>query len=111
MFAEQRFLGAGAEFIQVITQAEDNFLGVQGLSGIECRAMLAASAALDAGERLERHQLRQILAGVEAKVVVAREWRNMGKSAAREKYGHRAQHQVQVLGVGNQRKENEQRQC
>ena len=71
--------------------------------------MLRAAAALDAGERLQRDDLRDVLAGVEAEILVADQRRNAAETAARQEDRGRAQQQVQMLGMRNQWQEDEQR--
>jgi hypothetical protein len=65
--------------------------------------VLGAAAALDAGVGLEADQPGEVRAGDQAEVFIARERRNLAEAAAREKDGGRAENQVQVLGVGNER--------
>ena len=72
--------------------------------------MLGAAAALDAGVSLEADQPGQIGPGHQAEVFVPAKGRNLGKAAARQKDGGRAQNQVQVLGVGDEREKGEQSQ-
>ena len=51
-----------------------------------------------------------VLAGVEAEILVARQRRNLAETVAPQKDRHRTQRQVQMLGVRNQRQEDQQRQ-
>ena len=55
--AEQRSFGRRAIFIQVTSEAQDDFLGIQFLAGGIGRAMLRAAAAFHAGVRLKRRKL------------------------------------------------------
>ncbi len=110
MLAEQRLFGRRAEFVEVAAHAERDFFGVQNLAGVVGGAMFGAAAAFDAGIGLQRDDAREVLAGVEAEIFVARERRDVRELAAREKYGERAEHQVQMLGVRDQRQEDQQRQ-
>ena len=71
-------------------------------------AVLGAAATLDAGVSLEADQPGQIGPGHQAEVFVPGQRGNLGKAAAREKDGSRAEDQVQVLGVGDEREEDEQ---
>ncbi len=109
VFAEERLLGGGAELVEVGAHAEDDFLGVEHLSGVGGGAVLGAAAALDAGVGLQADELGEVLAGDEAEVFIADERRDLAEAAAGEEDGGRAEHQVQVLGVGDQGQEDEQR--
>ena len=73
-------------------------------------AVLGAAAAFDAGIRLAGDDPREIFAGVEAEILVAGQRRDSRESAARKKDGDRAEHQMQMLGVRDQRQEDQQRQ-
>src|SRR6202011_5309884 len=53
MFAEQRFFGASAEVVQVIANAERDFLGIENFARVRSWAMLGAAAAFDARISLE----------------------------------------------------------
>ena len=77
ILAEQRLFRAGAEFVQVVANAERDLLGIENLAGVVGGTMLGAAAAFDAGVRLQRDDLRQVLAGVEAEIFVAGERRNL----------------------------------
>src|SRR5579872_4342907 len=103
MLAEQWFFGDGAEVIQIVANAERNFLGVENFAGVRGGAMLRAAAAFDARISLERNDARQILAGIESEIFVPGERRNVRELTARKKHRERTQHQVQMLGLGNQR--------
>src|SRR5579863_9798990 len=103
VFAEQRFFRRDSELVLIPAQAKNDLFGVEQLAGVGSRAMLAASAALHAGVGLQADDLSKILAGDQAEVFVARKRRNGAEAAAREKDRRRAQHQVQVLGVRNER--------
>ena len=107
MHAQQRLFAGRAKFVQIPAHAERDFLGVQDFSGVGGRAMLGAAAALDAREGLQRDQLRDVLAGIQAEVFVARERRNLAESIALQEDRHRAQQQVQMFGVRDQRQEHE----
>src|SRR6478735_5192310 len=109
MLAEERLCGVGTEIVQVAAHAQRDLLGVENLAGVVGWTMFGAAAALDAGVRLQRDNLRQILAGVQAEIFIAGERWNFGEAAAREKYRKRAQNQMQMLGVRNQREKNEER--
>ena len=60
---------------------------------------------------MEAGQAREVSAGHEAEVLIARERRNVAKSAAGEKDGERAEEQVEVLGVGDDGQKEEQSEC
>ena len=70
--------------------------------------MFGAASAFHAGVGLEGDELRQIFAGVEAEVFIADKRRDVGESSAGEKNGGGTEHQVQMLGVRDQRHEDEQ---
>ena len=99
----------GPDVVQIRADAENDFLGVEDLAGIGGGAVLGAAAALHAGVGLQADELRQVLAGHEAEVLIAGERRNRAESAAREKDGGGAQHQVEMLGVRNDGQKDEQR--
>ena len=86
------------------------FFGIEDLARVVGRTVLLAAPAFDAGVRLQGRELRHVLAGVEAEVLVAFERRNAAEAAARQEHRRRTQHQVQVLGVRNQRQKDQQRQ-
>ena len=67
---------AGAEFVQVIAQPQDDLFRVEHLPGIRRRTMLRAAPALDAGEGLQRVDARHVLAGVEPEILIAGQRRN-----------------------------------
>ena len=79
MLAEQRLLARRAELVQIPAHAQRDFFRVQNLPGVRGRAMLGAAAALDARIGLQRDQLRDVLAGVEAEIFVARQRRNFAE--------------------------------
>ena len=108
VFAEQRLIGLGTEVIQVVAKSENDFLGVEQLSGVGSGAMLRAAAALHAGIRLKADQLRKVSASDEAEVFITGERRNLREAASGEKDGDWAEQQVQVLGVRNDGQEGEQ---
>src|SRR5436190_13689120 len=101
MLAEERLDGSGAELVQISAHAQRNLFGVQNLAGGVGRAMFGASAAFDAGVGLQRDDLRQVLAGIQAEIVITYQRRNLRKTSASEKHRERTEHQMQVLGVGN----------
>ena len=73
--------------------------------------MLGAAAALDAGVGLEGDDLGDVFAGDEAEVfyvLVGGERRDGGEAVALEEDGERARDEVQVLGVGDERQEDQQ---
>jgi hypothetical protein len=85
-------------------------LGLRSVSDAGGGAVFGAAAALDAGVGLEADQLREVCAGDEAEVFIACEWRDLAEAAAGEEDGEGAEQQVKVLGVGNDGKEDEERQ-
>jgi hypothetical protein len=109
MHAQERRFGGGPEFLQVAAQAQNNFLGVEHLAGVVGRTMLGTAAALHAGEGLQRVDARDVLAGVESEILVARERRNAAEARALQEDRHRTERQVQMLRVRNHRQESEQR--
>ena len=110
VLAQQRLFGGRAEFVQVAAHAQDDLFRVENLSRVGRRTMLGAAAALDAGEGLQRVDARHVLAGIQAEILVAGERRNAAEALPLEEYRDRTQHQVQMLGVRNQRQEDQQRQ-
>ena len=70
--------------------------------------MLGAAAAFDAGVGLQGGDAREVLAGIEAEILVACERRNFAEAVALEEDRKRAQDQMQMLGVRDQRQENQQ---
>ena len=99
---------AGPNVIEVAAHAEDDFFGVEHLAGVGGGAVLGAAAALDAGVGLQADELREVRARDKAEVFIAGERRDLAEAAAGEKDGGRAQHQMQVLGVGNDGQKDEQ---
>ena len=71
--------------------------------------MFHAAPALHARVRLQAYELRQIFSRNQAEIFVAAQWRNVREFAARKEHGDRAQQQMQMLGVRNQRQKCEQR--
>ena len=80
VLAEQRLFVARAEFVQIVAQAQDDLFRVEHLSRVVGGAVLGAAAALDAGEGLQRVDPRDILAGVQAEILVAGERRNVAEA-------------------------------
>ena len=109
VLAEQRLFGVRAEFVQVAAHAEDDFFGIENFAGVVGGAVLGAAAAFDAGVGLQGDELGDVFAGDEAEIFVAGERRDVAEAAAREKDGDRAEHQVQMLGVRNQRQKDQER--
>jgi len=72
------------------------------------RAMLRATPAFHTRIRLQRNELREIFTGVESKVFIAHQRRNLAESVTLQEHGHRAQDQVQMFGMRNQRYEDKQ---
>ena len=71
--------------------------------------MLGAAAALDAGVGLEAGELGEVFAGDEAEVFIADERGNFAEASAGKKDGGGAEHEVKVLGVGNDGQKDEER--
>ncbi len=69
--------------------------------------MLAATAAFDAGVGLERDDLRDVFAGVESEILVAGERGNLAEAIAFQEDGERADDQMEMFGVRDQRQEGE----
>ena len=106
---QQRRFARRAEGVEVRPHAEDDFLRVEDFAGVGGGAVLGAAAALDAAVGFERDELRDVLAGDEAEVFVADQWRDRGEAVAFEEDSERAEDEVQVLGVRDQRQEDQQR--
>ncbi len=71
--------------------------------------MLGAASAFDAREGLQRIQLGDVFAGIEAEIFVAHQRRDLAETIAPQKDRRRADHQMQMLGMRNQRQEGQQR--
>src|SRR6185312_7581376 len=84
-------------------------LRIQFLTGIIGGAMLSAASALDAGIGLERRDAGNIFSRNKAEVFIARKRRNVAESAAVQENCERAQDQMKVLRVRNQRQETDER--
>src|SRR6516162_1706326 len=110
MRAKQRSFGARAVFVQIASQAENDLFGVQDLAGVVSRAMLRAAPALHAAIGLEDVDARDVLTRYKPEVFVPDEGRNPAEAGPPQKHSQRAEHQVQVLGVGNEWQEDQQSQ-
>src|SRR5271154_2926014 len=99
MRAQKGLFARRAEFVQIPTQPERDLLGVEDFSGVGGRAMLGTTPALNASESLQRDQLRDVLAGIQAKIFITGQRRNLAERIALQENRHRTQHQVQMLGV------------
>ena len=101
----------GAEGVEVGARAEDDLFGIENFAGGGGRAVFGAAAALDATVGLQRDDLGDVLAGGEPEVFhifICRQRRDGGEAIALEEDGERREDKVQVLGVGNEREEDEQ---
>ena len=72
--------------------------------------MLRATAAFHAGEGLQSLDSSDILARDEAEILVAGEFRDIAEERAFQKDRSGTQDQMQVLRMGDQRQEDQQRQ-
>src|SRR5215469_15751886 len=108
--AQQSGLGGGSFGAQVRAKPEDDLLRVEFLAGIERGAVLGAASALDAGKGLERIDIRDVLAVHQAEVFVARERRNIAETLALQQDRRRAQYQMKMFRMGDEREKYEQRQ-
>jgi hypothetical protein len=70
--------------------------------------VFGAAATFDATVGLERDELRDIFAGHEAEVFVAVEWRDLREAVALEEDGNRADDQMKMFGVGDERKKDQE---
>ena len=70
-------------------------LRIEQLACVIRRAMLCAAPALDAGEGLQSHDIRDIFARVQTEVFVADQRRYATETAARQEDRSRAQQQMQ----------------
>ena len=70
--------------------------------------MLRTPAAFHAGKSLQRVDSGDVLAGIQSEILVARQRRNPAEARAPQKHRHRADGQVQMLGMRNQRKKSQQ---
>src|SRR5207247_1827283 len=107
----QRFGSSRAVGIQIIPDTERDLFGIEDLAGVVGRTMLGAAAALDAGVGLQRDELGDVLARIEPEILIVGQRWNSAESIPFEENRQWTQDQVQVLGMGNQRQENQQRQC
>jgi hypothetical protein len=81
--AQQRLFRSRTQLVQITSQAQRDFFGVQNLAGVVRGTMLAASSAFDARIRLQRDNPRQILSGIEPEIFVARQRRDATEAASR----------------------------
>src|SRR5690348_5385362 len=107
VFPQKQRFAARSRVIQVTPQSQDDFLRVEDLPGIAGRTMFRATAAFDARVRLQRVDPRHVFSRGEPEVFVAFQRRNAAEAGAPQKYRERAERQVQVLGMRNQRKKRE----
>ena len=107
VFADDVLFGGRAVFVEVTAEAEDDFFGVEFLAGVVGGAVLCAAAALDAGVGLKAGELGEVFACDKAEIFVADERRDFAEASAREKDGGGAEHEVEVFGVRNDGKEDE----
>ena len=108
---EERGFGVRAEGVEVGACAEDDLFGVEDLAGGGGGTVFGAAAALDAAVGLQGDDLGEVLAGGEAEVfdvLVGGERRDGGEAVALEEDGDGREHEVEVLGVRDQRQEDEQ---
>src|SRR5581483_829942 len=99
VFRYQRLLAVRAVVQQVVLHAKRAFLRVEFFARVECRTVLRAASALHAGERLQRHKISNVFAGIDAEILVTDQRRNVGEAAAGDQNGDRTQDQVEVLGM------------
>ena len=71
VLAQQRRFVAGAEFVEVVAHPQNDLFRVEHLSRVGGRTVLGAAPALHAREGLQRVDARDVLAGVEAEILVA----------------------------------------
>ena len=107
--AEERRFAARSEFVEICPQSKDDFLRVEHLACVGGGAMFGASAAFHAGERLQGLDARHIFAGDQPEILVSGERRNAAEPFALEEHRRRTEHQVQMLGVRDERQKNHQR--
>ena len=69
--ADERLFATRARTRSGSRGSPGRFLWVENLAGVVGGTVLRAAAALDAGVCLQRDELRQVLAGVEAEILVA----------------------------------------
>ena len=69
---KKRFFRARADVVQVGPHAQDDFLGVEELSGVGGGAMFGAAPALHARIGLQADDLSKVLPGHQAEVFIAR---------------------------------------
>src|ERR1019366_5273183 len=101
VLAQQRHFVSRTEFLEVTAHPQDDLLRVENLPCIGRRTVLRAAPALYAGEGLQRVDARYVLTGIEAEILIAGQRRNPAEPLPLEEHRGRAQHQVQMLGLGN----------
>ncbi len=110
VLAQENLLALGSEFVQVAAGAEDDFLRVEDLAGKVRGTVLGAAPAFHAGVSLEAGDARDVFAGDEAEVLVARERRDLTEAAPAQEHRDGAEDQVEVLGARDDRQKDQQRQ-
>ena len=106
-FGDDRNRPFGTVVAQIRAHSENYFFWVEQFSGIIRRAVLRAAAALDAAERLQRHDVCNILSGFDSEILIAFERRDITEASAFQKDRYRTEYEVKMLGVRNQGKENQ----
>src|SRR5262245_19360325 len=110
VFRQQRLGCVRPVLVQIVAYSERDLLRIEDLSRVVRRAVLRTAPALDARIGLQRYKLGDVLARVESEIFVTGQRWNLAESVSLEKNRHRTQNQVQVLGMRDERQENQKRQ-
>src|SRR5579871_4225156 len=103
MLADERLFAGRTEFVQIPPHAKGNFLRIKKLARVMGGAVFRATAALNTRIGLESIKLGDVLAGVQAEVLIAGQRRNLAEFRALQENGQRTQNQVKMLSVRDQR--------
>jgi hypothetical protein len=96
-----------AVFVYVIVQAERDKAGVELFACVIRWTVLGASAAFHARIGLQGGEAGDIVSTHEAWIFVVVQCRDLAEARALEKESHRAEQHMQVLGVRNQREQDQ----
>ena len=108
---EQRGFRLRAEGVEIAARPQNDLLGVEDLAGGGGGTVLGTAATFHAAIGLQRDDLGEVLASSQPEVfhvLVSRERRDGREAVALQEDGDRREDEVQVLGVGDQRQEDEQ---
>src|SRR6185312_9817706 len=100
-----------AVFIQISPHPENDLLRIQLFAGVVGGTMFRTTPAFNTRINLQRRELRNVLSRVEPKVFITGERRDGAERTARQEDRHRAEHQMQMLRMRDQRQKSEQSAC